>query len=397
MTRKRLIYVGSGGGGAFQDASGVYTHFSTGLLLDYFAQEYDEVCWCAPKESVKTPNLAFKLPENVVHVPMPKSSSTLAATLKLKGYSQAWKDALKEPGDLFIRGIFPGAAELYKLCVKKGFHPLHWLVGNPIALLQSHKRNGFVMDRLALCYAENWERVVKRGVDQTQGAFLCFGQELYARMEGHKRYNIVAAPILESQISLREDTCQGDVIRVLFVGFIRPEKGVQYLVEALPHLRCQRRVELVCVGPKNDRYAEYNALLDAKIKELGLEDRVSFPGYMDQNQIFEVMRSCDVFVLPSLSEGAPYVVVESRSQGLPTIATAVGGIPTSINDGEDGLLVPPKDPVAIADAIDCVIEDEALRKDLVEKGYAKVRELTFDKFVKKIVGILDELNGRGQQ
>lgn len=397
MTRKRLTYVGSGGGGAFQDASGIYTHFSTGLLLDYFAQEYDEVCWCAPKESVKSPNLAFKLPENVVHVPMPASSSTLAATLKLKGYSQAWQKALEEPADLFLRGMFPGAADLYKLCVKKGFHPLHWLVGNPVALIQSHKRSGFVMDRLALCYAKNWERVVQNGVDQTQGAFLCFGQELYARMEGHKRYNIVAAPVLESQIYEREDTCQGDVIRVLFVGFIRPEKGVEYLVEALPHLRCQRRVELVCIGSKNDRYADYNALLDAKIKELGLEDRVSFPGYMDQSQIFEAMRSCDVFVLPSLSEGAPYVVVESRSQGLPTIATAVGGIPTSIDDGEDGLLVPPKDPVAIADAIDCVIEDESLRKGLIEKGYAKVRELTFDKFAKKIVGILDELNGRGQQ
>ena len=118
---------------------------------------------------------------------------------------------------------------------------------------------------------------------------------------------------------------------------------------------------------------------------------------MDQSQIFEAMRSCDVFVLPSLSEGAPYVVVDSRSQGLPTIATAVGGIPTSIDDGEDGLLVPPKDPVAIADAIDCVIEDESLRKGLIEKGYAKVRELTFDKFAKKIVGILDELNGRNRQ
>ena len=82
---------------------------------------------------------------------------------------------------------------------------------------------------------------------------------------------------------------------------------------------------------------------------------------------------------------------------MPTIATAVGGIPTSIDDGEDGLLVPSKDPVAIADAIDCVIEDESLRKGLIEKGYAKVRELTFDKFAKKIVGILDELNGRDRQ
>ncbi len=396
MTRKRLIYVGSGGGGAFQDASGIYTHFSTGLLLDYFAQEYDEICWCAPKEPVKSSNLAFKLPENVLHVPMPKSSSTLAATLKLKGYSQAWQTALEEPGDLFIRGMFPGTTDLYKLCVKKGFHPLHWLVGNPVALIQSHKRSGFVMDHLALCYAKNWERVVKNGVAQTKGAFLCFGQELYERVEGFKRYNIVAAPVLESEIYEREDTCQGDVIRVLFVGFIRPEKGVQYLVEALPYLRCKRRVELVCIGSKNERYAQYNALLDAKIKEFGLEDRVSFPGYMTQSQIFEVMRSCDVFVLPTLSEGAPYVVVESRSQGLPTIATVVGGIPTSIDDGEDGLLVPPKDPVAIADAIDCVIEDESLRRNLIVKGYAKARELTFDKFAKKIVGILDELNGRAQ-
>ncbi len=94
------------------------------------------------------------------------------------------------------------------------------------------------------------------------------------------------------------------------------------------------------------------------------------------------MRRSDVFVLPTLSEGAPYVVVEARSQGLPTIASAVGGVPTSIDDGKNGLLVPPKDPDAIAASTETA------------DGQTVVKAMTFDKFATKIVALFDELNGR---
>ncbi len=394
MKRKNLIYVGSGGGGGFRDETGLYTHFSTGLLIDYLAREYEKVYWCASSEPVKNSNLAFKLPENVELVAYPRARSTISSLKHLSEYRAAWKQALADPGDVFIRGMLPAAGDLYKEIAAAGCKPIHWLVGNPVALIQSHKRNGFIMDQLALAYARHWESTIKRGIKKTGGAFLCFGQELYERMEGYNRRNIVAAPVLESEITYRYDACEKDTVRVLFVGFIRPEKGVQYLIEALPKLTTKRKVELVCIGTKDEKYAAYNALLDEKIKEFHLEDRVSFPGYMDKAAIYEEMRRSDVFVLPTLSEGAPYVVVEARSQGLPTIASAVGGVPTSIDDGKNGLLVPPKDPDAIADAIDCVVDDEELRRGLVEEGYEKVKAMTFDKFATKIVALFDELNGR---
>ena len=394
MKRKNLIYIGSGGGGGFRDETGLYTHFSTGLLINYLALEYEKVYWCASKEPTKHANLAFKLADNVEFIAYPRARPTLSSLKHLNEYRAAWKQAFADPGDVFIRGMLPAAKDMYQYCKEAGCKPLHWLVGNPVGLIKSHRRNGFIMDSLGLFYAQHWENTIKRGVKKTGGAFLCFGQELYERVNGYNRYNIVAAPVLEEDIYYREDTCQNDTIRVLFVGFIRPEKGVQYLIEALPLLRTDRRVELVCIGTKDEKYAEYNALLDRVIKENRLEDRVSFPGYLDKEGIYAEMQKSDVFVLPTLSEGAPYVVVESRSQGLPTIASAVGGIPTSIDDGENGLLVPPKDPAAIADAIDCVVEDGDLRRDLIANGYDKVHEMTFDKFAKKIVRIFDEMNGR---
>src|SRR6185295_17890657 len=78
-------------------------------------------------------------------------------------------------------------------------------------------------------------------------------------------------------------------------------------------------------------------------------------------ELFELYRTSDVYVLPSLSEGTPRTAVEARAFGCPVVATNVGGIPTSISDGVDGLLVPPRDPAALAAAIDRLLSDEALR------------------------------------
>ncbi|MGI6400633.1 MAG: glycosyltransferase family 4 protein [Thermoguttaceae bacterium] len=394
MKRKNLIIVGNGGGGGFRDETGLYTHFAHGMLVNLLAEYYEKVTWCAPKEETKSDNLALRLADNVVLVAHPRARSTLNSFKYLGEYKKAWKEALAEPGDVFLRGMFPAVGAFYKTCQQGDFRPLHWLVGNPIALIKSHRRNGFIMDNLALLYAKRWENTIKRGVERTDGAFLCFGEELFDRVDGYTRYNIIGAPVLEEDIYFREDTCQNDTIRILFVGFVRPEKGVQYLIEALSLLRTQRKVELVCIGTRSDKFAAYNKLLDETIKKNGLEDRVSFPGYLGREEIYENMRNADLFVLPTLSEGAGFVLIESLSQGLPVIASAVGGLPTTIDDGKDGLLVPPKAPAAIADAIDCVIEDEELRRGLIANGYDKVRETTYDKFASKIVGILDQMNGR---
>jgi glycosyltransferase involved in cell wall biosynthesis len=105
--------------------------------------------------------------------------------------------------------------------------------------------------------------------------------------------------------------------------------------------------------------------------------------------MFEYLRTCDIFVLPTLSEGTPRVLVEARANSIPVISTNVGGIPTSITDGFDGLLVNPKDSEAIAEAINLIAENDTLRKKLIANGLKSVRNMTVDKFAKRVIGLIN--------
>lgn len=395
MKRGNLIIVFNSGEGCFRDETGLYTNFNNAPIVNALANEYERVFWSAPLARERTAAHAVKVDERVELVPRPFVASTFKALTHLGEYKASWRSLLEIPGDILVTGNIIAPGEFYKICRRQGRKPTHRLVGDPITLLMSHKRYGFVVDHLALMYAKHWERVVKRGVRETDGAFICVSKELYERMEGCRRYaNGGGSGVSEKEFSDRQDVCQGDVIRLLFVSYIRPEKGLEYLLQALNMTHIPQRVELVCIGSRDDKFPEYGKKIDQIVRDEHLNDRVSFLGFQNRNVIFEEMRKADVFILPSLSDGSPRVVTEARSQGLPTIASAVGGIPSMIDDGVNGLLVPPHSPAAIADAVDCVVEDGELRRDLIAGGYKKAREHSVENLIRKIVGVLDEVNGR---
>lgn len=96
------------------------------------------------------------------------------------------------------------------------------------------------------------------------------------------------------------------------------------------------------------------------------------------SELFQEYADADVFVLPSRSEGTPRVLVEARAFGCPVVATRVGGIPSSVAEGRDGLLVPPDDVTALADAILRVATEPGLRQSLSRSGRERVRSWTID-------------------
>ena len=394
MKRKNLICIGSDEGGAFRGEGGTFARFSTGLLVNLLARDYEKVVWCAPCERAKKENCAVRLAENVEFIESPDYRPDLSQTFARRDhFRESWKKALAEPGDVFILGQFPAVADLYDLCATSKNKTLHWLFDNPFARINA-SGGGFLSKKLALFSASQWENAVKRGAAKTNGAFLCAGREICERMDGFERYDVVAAPILESDFLWRDDVCQGETIRVLFAGRVCPVNGVASLVEALTLLQTDRRVEFVCVDDGESNDVKYNELLQRIVRDNRLEDRVSFLGRADRERVLGVMRQSDVFVFPALAADAPYEIAEARAQGLPTIACAVGGLPSSIEDGTDGLLVPPGDPSMIADAIDCVVADDELRRQLIAEGYASAQGTTFDGFAQDIVKIFDEMNGR---
>jgi len=108
-------------------------------------------------------------------------------------------------------------------------------------------------------------------------------------------------------------------------------------------------------------------------------------------ELFALYQDHDVFILPSFSEGTPRTLIESRAFGCPVVASRVGGIPTSVTDGVDGLLVPPGDPDALASAIGRILDNESLRYRLIENGAKKAMECSQERFVASLANEIDSL------
>ena len=148
---------------------------------------------------------------------------------------------------------------------------------------------------------------------------------------------------------------------------LRPEKGLLQLVEAAAVVAQKApRARFVIWGD-----GPLRGDLDALIRARGLTGAVEMPGPTRQPE--NVLKDCDVFVLPSLSEASSNVVLEAMGTGLPVVATRVGGLPGLVEDESNGLLVPPDDVAALAHAIMRLLETPGLAAKMGARG--RVRAL----------------------
>ncbi|MBM2821689.1 MAG: hypothetical protein HW413_435 [Thermoleophilia bacterium] len=175
--------------------------------------------------------------------------------------------------------------------------------------------------------------------------------------------------------------------RVLaFAGRLGPQKALGIALEAVAAVP---RVTLIVAGDGPDR-----AALEARTTELGLEGRSRFLGSVSREQVLRLFGAADASVLSSAWENFPHTVVEALAVGCPVIATAVGGVPEVVRDGENGLLVPPNDVAALAAAIRRFFEDDELRRRLGENAPASVASYTEDAVFTRIEEELGRAAGR---
>lgn len=216
------------------------------------------------------------------------------------------------------------------------------------------------------------------------------GEILYKKYRYIQVNTYRSAPIInvfQQNLYYREDTCNGKKIELLFVGGLGPVKGLTYLLDALSQL-CQAgfNVYLSIVGR-----GEEKSKLQAKANILKIENRVNFVGYVQNGPLlFEIYRACDIFILPSLSEGFPRVLNEAMSQSIPIIATRVGGIEGLMKDGENALLVSPRSSEAIAKAVKRLIFDKELRQKLIRNGQDTAKQIIEKDIVQQIVSLLEK-------
>jgi rhamnosyl/mannosyltransferase len=184
------------------------------------------------------------------------------------------------------------------------------------------------------------------------------------------------------------DQAQADNwLNLIFVGRLRYYKGLDTLLRALPHTP-QTRLTIVGTGPMQ---AEWQGLT----RELDLTDRVAFAGEVADEDLPDYYRRADIFVLPSNARSEAYgiVLLEAMASGLPCITTELGtGTSWIVHDGVTGLVVPPSDPAALAEAINTLRTNESLRLQFGRAGLDRVREqFSQEVMVAQIMQVYEEL------
>ncbi len=163
---------------------------------------------------------------------------------------------------------------------------------------------------------------------------------------------------------------QAGPFRLLFVGRLAPVKAQHILIGAVDRLiRQGRQVRLRLVGDGPDRET-----LHVQIERRGLSAVVTLEGRMNQDQVLDLYRQTDCFALASFAEGIPVVLMEAMAMEIPCVATGITGIPELIRDEREGLLVPPSDEAALAQAIARLMDDPGLCRRLGEAARRRVLE-----------------------
>ncbi len=179
-----------------------------------------------------------------------------------------------------------------------------------------------------------------------------------------------------------------DQVTVGTLANLRPEKGIEDLVRAMVLVRDrypEGRLVLWGGGP-------LAADLERLIGDLGLSGEARLCGPTTGPEA--ALRELDIFVLPSLSEACSNVLLEAMASGLPVVATRVGGTPALVEDETTGLLVPPRDPAALAKAIIRLLEDPALAERLGARAREVVRSnFSLDRMLSRIETLYEQALG----
>ena len=158
---------------------------------------------------------------------------------------------------------------------------------------------------------------------------------------------------------------RGLPLKLLFVGSIEREKGVYELIEACRGLLRDGQVTLTLVGDGGARTE-----VERLAAEAGIDACVSCTGLLRGAALEHEYASADLFVLPSWVEGLPNSLIEAMASGLPVIASSVGNVPSVLQEGVTGLMIPPRNPGALFDSLSRLVADDGLRMRVGRAAHA---------------------------
>ncbi len=193
--------------------------------------------------------------------------------------------------------------------------------------------------------------------------------DYYKSIFPESNLNIVTATVdTKFQSRLYTSKISTKPVKLIYVGWVIPAKGIYDLLDSIEIIKNINNYQLEIVGPLFDKADYWNSELEKR----GIKDKVVFSGEIsDKTELINRLLESDIFIFPSHFEGFPVSVIEAISLGLPCIATNVGGIPDILENGNVGLLVEPRNPALLSNAILELVNNDELR--------AKFSKLSFDR------------------
>ena len=267
------------------------------------------------------------------------------------------------------------------------FHRMH-LVTTVHGWVRHTKRTPlyYWIDRLSLRF---YKRIVCVSEDLMQACIASGVPPAKCRLILNAIDTTVYAPSSDLSSSRERLGIPTDRFLIGSVGRLSVEKGYNFLIDAVNRvLKDGHNISLLIIGDGDIR-----GDLEAQIEHLGLHDRIQLAGY--QSNTIDWYRAMNLFVLASLREGLPNVLLEAMAMEVPVVVTRVGGIPQVIRDHENGVLVEPGDAKVLADAIREIVVNQKLASELARKARETVVEnYSFDRRMDRMVQLYAGL-GKG--
>ncbi|GIX49582.1 MAG: sucrose-phosphate synthase [Candidatus Tectimicrobiota bacterium] len=259
---------------------------------------------------------------------------------------------------------------------------LHGWIYNPWRAIAYRKSQTLIYKMSARFIARHAWRVGCISQEIREG-LARLGAEAHRLLLFPNALDLEAWPEAEAKAPAREER------QILFVGRFAREKGIESLLRALPQV-VRALPQAVCVMIGAEAQSPEGEAVLRLARELGVADHLRLLGRLPHAQLRAHYAQADVVVLPSLSEGHAIVPLEALASGTPVVATRISGLVETVRDGDNGLLVPPGDPEALAEALLRLLQDEALYERLKRRARPSVARFSWQQAVEKFLALIPD-------
>jgi len=288
--------------------------------------------------------------------------------------------------------------------------PFHWIVfwsnrGRKVPLVYSHTETAFrPEDSIARRFLHIIERKAIQKVDRVVTIDLKVREEVRSYYNVHAevvRSGVDVEKLSNWQIKNDIRTKYGfahESFLLFFQGFLFPHRRVEDVIDAVKILRNEGADVSFLIGGSTEANPDYSYSLRARVRDLQLNDRIKFAGWLDESETIDCYHASDAFVWPCVNQTWGLAAVEAMACGTPVIASTDTGVSEIITDYKNGLLVRPRSPKDIADKIRILLSDNLLRKSISMQGRDYViKNFSWKKYASEMAEIFQSLVQSGRR